>query len=336
MTNAIRTVGYFFKLNTVKNIKVTFMSIDNLIDSLKNLDLSTYPDKEIRTLLGEIGRFSTLELYFHRGREVMRARVNENEEIRYRKKSDLSYKPQQFNITYQRASTPNRTMFYASCLSENPNDNEIQSMRIPCILESIPEMRDNNSSFFKKISLGIWEVIDDLKLFPIILNESYYKETFFLKDLVDYYKRSNVLFDQILSEKSEKIQLFLANEFAKENIKNNYDYMISAIFTELMTENKYDGIFYPSVRTGGKGFNIAITPKATEKLRLIVAGECSVYKHKMETRVGNNAIVRLNGNEEEFDMIDLENSSIIESKFVDELGFDSIEDFRDYCNRNKR
>ena len=312
------------------------MSIDNLIDSLKNLDLSTYPDKEIRTLLGEIGRFSTLELYFHRGREVMRARVNENEEIRYRKKSDLSYKPQQFNITYQRASTPNRTMFYASCLSENPNDNEIQTMRIPCILESIPEMRDNNSSFFKKISLGIWEVIDDLKLFPIILNESYYKKTFFLKDLVDYYKRSNVLFDQILSEKSEKIQLFLANEFAKENIKNNYDYMISAIFTELMTENKYDGIFYPSVRTGGKGFNIAITPKATEKLRLIVAGECSVYKHKMETRVGNNAIVRLNGNEEEFDMIDLENSSIIESKFVDELGFDYIEDFRDYCNRNKR
>ncbi|WP_297972873.1 hypothetical protein [uncultured Capnocytophaga sp.] len=310
------------------------MSIDNLIDSLKNLDLSTYPNKEIRTLLGEIGRFSTLELYFHRGREVMRARVNENEEIRYRKKSDLSYKPQQFNITYQRASTPNRTMFYASCLSENPNDNEIQTMRIPCILESIPEMRDNNSSFFKKISLGIWEVIDDLKLFPIILNESYYKKTFFLKDLVDYYKRSNVLFDQILSEKSEKIQLFLANEFAKENIENNCDYMISAIFTELMTENKYDGIFYPSVRTGGKGFNIAITPKATEKLRLIVAGECSVYKYKMETRVGNNAIVRLNGNEEEFDMIDLENSSKIESELVDQLGFDSIEDFRDYCNRN--
>ena len=285
------------------------MSIDNLIDSLKNLDLSTYPDKEIRSLLEQIGKISTLELYFHKGRQVMRARVNNNDS-RYRKKTDFS------------------------CLSENPNDNEIQTMRIPCILESIPEMRDNNSSFFKKISLGIWEVIDDLKLFPIILNESYYKKTFFLKDLVDYYKRSNVLFDQILSEKSEKIQLFLANEFAKENIENNCDYMISAIFTELMTENKYDGIFYPSVRTGGKGFNIAITPKATEKLRLIVAGECSVYKYKMETRVGNDAIVRLNGNEEEFDMIDLENSSKIESELLDQLGFDSIEDFIDYCNRN--
>ena len=312
------------------------MSIDNLIDSLKNLDLSTYPDKEIRTLLGEIGRFSTLELYFHRGREVMRARVNENEEIRYRKKSDLSYKPQQFNITYQRASTPNRTMFYASCLSENPNDNEIQSMRIPCILESITEMRDNNSSFIKKITFGRWEVIDDLRLFPIILNETYYQKTYFLKDIVEYYKINNKIFDQILTEKSEKIQLFLANEFAKENIKEDYDYMISAIFAELMTENKYDGIFYPSVRTGGNGFNIAITPKATEKLRLIFAGECTIYKHKMETRVGNNASIKLNRDEEEFDMIDKKNIEIIESKFVDELGFDSIEDFRDYCNRNKR
>ena len=68
------------------------MSIDNLIDSLKNLDLSTYPNKEIRSLLEQIGKISTLELYFHKGRQVMRARPNENEEIRYRKKSELSYK----------------------------------------------------------------------------------------------------------------------------------------------------------------------------------------------------------------------------------------------------
>ena len=310
------------------------MSIDNLIDSLKNLDLSTYPNKEIRSLLEQIGKISTLELYFHKGRQVMRARPNENEEIRYRKKSELSYKPQQFNTTYQRASTPYRTMFYASCLSENPNDNEIQSMRIPCILESVPEVQNNNLSFIKKITFGRWEVIDDLRLFPIILNETYYQKTYFLKDIVDYYKINNKIFDQILTEKSEKIQLFLANEFAKENIKEDYDYMISAIFTELVTENKYDGIFYPSVRTGGNGFNIAITPKATEKLRLIFAGECTIYKHKMNTSIGNNAYIKLNGNEEEFDMNDEKDREIIESIFVNELGFNSIEDFRDYCNRN--
>lgn len=309
------------------------MSIDNLIDSLKNLDLSTYPEKEIRYLLQQIGKISAIELTFHKGRQVMRARVNNNDS-RYRKKTDLSYKPQQFNITYQRASTPNRTMFYASCLSENPNDNEIQSMRIPCILESIPEMRDNNSSFIKKITFGRWEVIDDLRLFPIILNETYYQNTIFLKEIADYYKKNNELFDQTLAEKSEKIQSFLANEFAKEEIREDYDYMISAIFSELKIENNYDGVFYPSVRTVGKGFNIAITPKATEKLRLIFAGECTIYKHKMETSVRNNAIVRLNGNEEEFDMIDEKDRENQELRLVDDLGFNSIEDFRDYCNRN--
>ena len=311
------------------------MSIDNLIDSLKNLDLSTYPDKEIRSLLEQIGKISTLELYFHKGRQVMRARVNNNDS-RYRKKTDLSYKTQQFNITYQRASTPNRTMFYASCLSENPNDNEIQSIRIPCILESIPEMRDNNSSFIKKITFGRWEVIDDLRLFPIILNETYYQNTIFLKEIADYYKKNNELFDQTLAEKSEKIQSFLANEFAKEEIREDYDYMISAIFSELMIENNYDGVFYPSVRTVGKGFNIAITPKATEKLRLIFAGECTIYKHKMETSVGNDAYIILNGNEEEFDMIDEKNRENQELRLVDDLGFNSIEDFRDYCNRNNK
>ncbi|WP_315144072.1 hypothetical protein [Capnocytophaga leadbetteri] len=309
------------------------MSIDNLIDSLKNLDLSTYPEKEIRYLLQQIGKISAIELTFHKGRQVMRARVNNNDS-RYRKKTDLSYKPQQFNITYQRASTPNRTMFYASCLSENPNDNEIQSMRIPCILESIPEMRDNNSSFIKKITFGRWEVIDDLRLFPIILNETYYQNTIFLKEIADYYKKNNELFDQTLAEKSEKIQSFLANEFAKEEIREDYDYMISAIFSELKIENNYDGVFYPSVRTVGKGFNIAITPKATEKLRLIAAGECTIYKHKMKTSVRNNAIVRLNGNEEEFDMIDEKDRENQELRLVDDLGFNSIEDFRDYCNRN--
>ena len=58
----------------------------------------------------------------------------------------------------------------------------------------------------------------------------------------------------------------MANEFAKENINEDYDYMISAVFSEMATKNRVDGIIYPSVRVGGKGFNIAITPKATEKL----------------------------------------------------------------------
>ena len=53
----------------------------------------------------------------------------------------------------------------------------------------------------------------------------------------------------------------------------------------------YDGVFYPSVRVGGKGFNIAITPEATKKLGLYVAGECSIYKLKDHTIIGNDVMM---------------------------------------------
>ncbi|WP_130868003.1 RES family NAD+ phosphorylase [Chryseobacterium indologenes] len=105
-----------------------------------------------------------------------------------------------------------------------------------------------------------------------------------------------------------KIQTYLAEEFAKEDITANFDYMILAIFSEIATKNGFDGIIFPSVRVSGEGFNIAITPKATKKLRLIVAGECSLYKHKDRTVIGNDAIIELNGDEEEFDMIELPNN----------------------------
>ena len=312
------------------------MSIDNLIDSLKNLDLSTYPEKEIRYLLQQIGKIPAIELTFHKGKEIMRARPNENEKIRYRRKSNFSYKPQEKNDKYQRASTPYRTMFYATCLSENLNDKNI-SMRITPTLESIhKELYDNNSSFYKKISYGRWIVMEDLKLFPIIHNSNFCNKTSYLKEMKDYYNNVSIEFNcpQDLIEKSNKILSYLADEFAKEEIREHYDYMISAIFSELVTENCFDGIFYPSVRVDGEGFNIAITPKATEKLRLIFAGECTIYKHKMNTRVGNDAYIILNGNEEEFDMIDEKDRENQELRLVNDLGFNSIEDFRDYCNRN--
>ena len=69
----------------------------------------------------------------------------------------------------------------------------------------------------------------------------------------------------------------------------HYDYLISAIFSEFVSNTELDGILYPGVRVDGKGFNIAIKPSAVDKLSLRVAGECSIYKLKYHTVVGNDA-----------------------------------------------
>jgi hypothetical protein len=97
-------------------------------------------------------------------------------------------------------------------------------------------------------------------------------------------------------QNSMKIQDYLAEEFSKEDTDEDYQYLISALFTEMCVRRGYDGVFYPSVRSGGTGFNIAITPQATHKLRLYAAGESSVYKLYDHTVIGNESILKYKRN----------------------------------------
>ena len=79
------------------------MEIEKVIEQFKQLDLSKYPYAEIKDLFNKVGQVGAVIVTFHKGKSVMRARPNgENE--RFEKKSDLSFKPQRFNKTYQRAS----------------------------------------------------------------------------------------------------------------------------------------------------------------------------------------------------------------------------------------
>jgi hypothetical protein len=44
------------------------MEIEKVIDGLKKLDLSTYPDKEIRSLLNSIGVIASMVVIYHKGK----------------------------------------------------------------------------------------------------------------------------------------------------------------------------------------------------------------------------------------------------------------------------
>ena len=300
------------------------MEIDQLIENFRKLDLSKYPVNEIQNLLNHIGPIGAVVLNFHKGKSVMRARPNgENE--RFTKVSDLSFKPQEFNKTYQRASTPNRTMFYATSVPDKIEPGELDNMRIIGVTETIPILRDKTKSGYQKISFGRWVVQEDINLMAIVHNESYFKESNYTRELVNAYKEFINQYPKEVIEKSLKFQDFMASEFAKETINADYDYMISAMFAEHITSKGLDGIFYPSVRTAGKGFNIAITPEARKKLKLYVAGECSIYKLKDQVVIGNDAIVELDGNQTEFELVDLPNHQDI---YLEKLGIKSIDELK--------
>jgi hypothetical protein len=300
------------------------MEIDKVIEQFKQLELTKYPEKEIKELFNKVGLVGAVIVTFHKGKSVMRARPNDENE-RFEKKSDLSFKPQRFNKTYQRASTPNETMFYATSVPDNLEEGELDNMRIIGITETIPMLRDKTKSGIQKISFGRWVVQEDIKLMAIVHHQSYYNESNYTRELVNAFKEFINQYPQDVIDKSLKFQDYLASEFAKENIKGDYDYMISAIFANNIINQGFDGVLYPSVRTDGKGFNIAISPNATKKLALYVAGECSIYKSKDQVVVGNDAIVELDGKQTEFKLIDIDNH---EHLLLKKIGIKSIDELK--------
>jgi len=300
------------------------MKIKSLIDTLKGLDLTKYPKDEILSLLKQAGKIGYVVVTFHKGKSVMRARPNYNGE-RFEMKSDYSFKPQEYNKTYQRASTPNTTMFYATAVPENLEPGELDNMRVIGVAETIPMLRDLTKSGYQKVSFGRWYVHEDIHLLAIVQKDKYYEESNYTRELNDAYNQFIKTAPQDILERSLAYTTFLADEFSKEEIRGDYDYMISALFSELTTQRGLDGIFYPSVRVGGKGFNIAITPEATKKLGLYAAGECSMYKLKDHTVVGNDAIVKLKGTEQEFKLVDIEPHV---KECLAQLGVNSIDDLK--------
>ncbi len=216
-------------------------------------------------------------------------------------------------------------MFYATAVPEKLNQGELDNMRVIGVAETIPMLRDKQKSGYKKISFGRWIVNEDLNLLAIIHKDSYYHANSFTRELVEAFTLTSRSVPKDIFEKSLTIQTYLAEEFSKEKINGDYDYMISAIFAEIAIKQGYDGVFYPSVRVQGQGFNIAITPEATKKLAIYVAGECSIYKVKDHTIIGNDAIVELDGKQENFEMVELDGH---QKEILTKLGIESLEDLK--------
>lgn len=297
------------------------MEIEALIEAFKGLDLAKYPKEEIEFFHKQAGKIAHVLVTLHKDKPLIRARPNYDGE-RFEKKTDYSYKPQNLNTSYQRASTPNKTMFYACFVPETILPGELDNMRVIGVVEAVPMLRDKTKSGYQKISFGKWYVNEDINLIAIVQKDRYAEKSNFTSELSKAYLEFVKKTPPEILERSLAYTTFLADEFSKDQIRGDFDYMISAIFAELTTKFGVDGVLYPSVRAEGRGFNIAITPEATKKIGLYAAGECSLYKLRDKIVIGNDAIIELTGKEDEFKLIDIER---YEKECLSQLGVDSID-----------
>lgn len=263
------------------------MDKQTIINRLEALDLSQYPYFEIRELIRGFGKVGFIIFTLHPGKTITRARCDGN----LKTVSDLSYKPQQYNKQCQRASTPMRTMFYGCIVPEEQN---IIDTRFISACESSSLIREGiETSGEQTITFGKWEVIEDIHLLVVIHKDYFYDaDNSLLGELKIAYEDFLMKYPDAAKDIDISAKYF-AKEFSKKNEDGfDYNYLISAIFTEVVTtDHAFDGVMYPSVQTGGQlGFNVAITPDAVDKkMKLVVAYETQIKKIGEKVHIGGKS-----------------------------------------------
>jgi hypothetical protein len=285
---------------------MTTLTKKEILDKLLQLDLSEYPHEDIHALIQKLGKYAVVVTTFRPGQVFVRARVNCNFEV-FSKPQDLSYKPAEFNNTYQRSSTPATTMFYGALIPESVKKGELDNARITGCCEVSKLIRDKSISEGEQIiTFGKWVVKKEIHVASIVHQSDYFNGNTYLKQMADDYNDFIKAYSKEIVDDSMLISEFFANQFSKVETQNDYDYMLSAIYTERMTKMKpaknieIAGVLYPSVRTEGKGFNVAITPyHADNSLKLVAVSECTIYKKGTLTVSDNDkqAVVKLGSKE---------------------------------------
>lgn len=274
----------------------------SLLKELDSLDLSTYPVDKINSLISQLRSFPARITEFHAGNVIYRVRPNEDGKS-FTKISDLSYKPQQFNKSYQRASSPAKTMFYGSMVPEDNKQSEIDIGRVIAVAEGSKLFRRKDIKEGQEtVTFGMWRLQGTVALATILNPEIEKNITPFA---IERAKAFMEWLDQFPErrEQGKAILKFYAEQFAKrvEWGEPDFHYLHSALLTEFFQKKGLNGVLFPSGRVEGKGLNVAIAPDfVNSQMRLEGVMECVIAK-KDNLIVSENAkIAWLNAGDETF------------------------------------
>lgn len=238
--------------------------VKSIVEALKSLDLSIAPVEEILQYFVEMDEIlPVVVLTLHPGRIIIRGQKYDSS-ADYMDKSRHSYKPQSLNTTYQRASTPQQTMFYGAVtplhrFGDKPNEPNARQIIITEIGKTYSGEAEEETLVFSS-----WVVKQEINLVGIVQSNEYMDPSNLVSYLQKEYKK------KFESLPGVEFMNYIASEFAKEDRK----YIVSALFAKLCCDKGYDGVAYPSVRSYGVGMNVAIKPESVD-MKLVYDGAYS-------------------------------------------------------------
>jgi hypothetical protein len=274
----------------VKILKENIAFYKKCFEEMKTIDLNILTETQcntLRTYLNQV--FSAFPVIFNdvTAELICRVTVIKDDFIedgKVRKTNYLSYPPLKINQrrgVYNRANSPERTIFYAS-----PFENV-------AIRETKPEKG-------KRIIVSKWmnHSAEPITCFPLcvtagIQNEFTDKATYAFEKICEN-------LHPVLAEWMECFFTFLASEFIKEGEAihpRRFDYIFSAFFADRILQpfpkgsklKSYEAIVYPSVAWNHLQENIAVLPEIIDqKFFLIEADEYEIIETWYDKKIQLN------------------------------------------------
>ena len=234
------------------------MSNKEVISALNNLDLSSYPYKEVMELVNQfmpkIIRLTLPPVY-----AIERMRPDGDIFVR----EGISYKPAHLNKYPQRATLPNQTAFYGTlCGVKEPLFN---NRKLALSEASKLFRRGEEAEGVETYTISRWRTKGTLMV-AVFVHEDVFTnadDNEILKSAKAFKMANKTFLDG--SMQFDLYEKYVTEQFAKPVI-NDYDYIITATIADrLMYASELDGVLYPSVQCDGRfGMNVALKPAAVD------------------------------------------------------------------------
>lgn len=282
----------FLFTHKLKKMKVSNEIIAKLTELKESNSISSYP--HIKNILKNQNiPIAYIEL---RPYKLIRYRSHNdtNKNKFFESSEELSYRTDILHINrLGRANESGQGFFYC-------NDNENQNTGIA---EIVTIFRGNEDSNEEVLTIGAWDLKENLKLAMILPSEkSIGKNEDFDQMNEDYDSFEN----SPEFEDVKNLNNYLANEFSLDIEKDNSNYKISCAFSNYIKEMvpEVDGVMYASVKSEYEGTNIVIWPEVVNRKLKFVAARKSVFKRGPNKTFTEEQII-------ECKSYDMENDKII-------------------------
>lgn len=251
--------------------------IRKFIYDLSNVNLNSISIERIQHRIGsDLSAVPCFRATLKKGSMVQRGRILNDLNNPFTSEKDISYPDSQMIKNFGRANLPNSNFFYGTV-----KQGSISTESALTILHEIePNYREfgtNREIEIPKnvyLTLGQWEVTDDLVFADIIHNELARKNSARIREAFDFHE--SITREEFGDRYNDivELQTFLSDEFARNNTTNE-DYKITAAYSEFLMFHRRElaGITYPSVKMELKTQNVAIRPYYVEhclKLNAVV------------------------------------------------------------------